>query len=169
MFVNVALTLLNILLNLYSDLTKRVRIVNVQLSGPWKSERWGRKCWVFELIFTIRAPKGAKVIGKWVIIPRIKHKGKWIDYAPLISPSMEFVSRASFAPLYIETDFNSYIYVYGGAERVGFTSAIADMSEPFELLIEVAVNDKKYRGTVKRIKLQKLIKKYWELSKQVNS
>ena len=164
--VNAVLTFLDILFNLYSDIAKRVRIVDVQLQGPRESGRDGKKYWIFELIFTIRAPKGAKVMGKWIIIPRVKRKDKWIDYAPLISPSIEIVSRMSFAPLYVETDFNSYIYVYGGAEKIGFTSAIADMSEPFELLIEVAVDHKEYKGAVKKVKLQKLIKKYRKMAKR---
>ncbi len=64
MIVNAVTTILNILFNLYSDLIKRVRMVDVRLHGPWESERWDRKCWVFELVFTIRAPRGAKVPGK---------------------------------------------------------------------------------------------------------
>jgi hypothetical protein len=135
-----------------------VRIVNVRLHGPWESERWGRKCWVFELVFTIRAPRGAKVPGKYIVIPRIKREGKWVDYAPVISPPINFMSRLTFAPIYVETYFESYIYVYGGDRHP--TSAIGGIDEPFELLIEVVTDSKEYRGTIKKVRLQKLIRKY---------
>ena len=158
--LNILLLLFNALRNLYSDLTKRVSIIDVSLHGPQEGERQGKRCWIFELTFTIRAPKGSKVRGMWVITPRINREGRWINYAPLRSPPMEIVSIVSFAPLHVETDFKSYIYVYGGSGGIGFTSAIADISEPFELLLEVVVEGKEYRGTVKRLKLQKLVKKY---------
>ena len=69
-----------------------------------------------------------------------------------MSPPIEFISRSTSAPLYIETDFKSYIYVYGGTSDK-FTSAVGGVNEPFELLIEIAVNSKEYRGTVKRVRL----------------
>ena len=56
--VAVLSNLLTKFLDMYCDLSRRVRVVDVRLHGLWKGERWGRKCWLFELLFTVRVPRG---------------------------------------------------------------------------------------------------------------
>jgi len=156
--INAFSVLLNLFINLYDRLTGRIKIVDVRLLGPRVRERNDRRVWLFELAFTVRTPKGMTVTGKYVLIPRVKREGKWIDYAPLVSPIMNFTSRSTFAPLYIETDFKNYIHVEGQCGESS-TSAVAAIDEFLEVLLEIASEDRRYRGTIKKVKIQKLLKK----------
>ena len=59
--INALISLLNLLMNIYAYLIRHIRIVNVRLSNTQSKERNGKKVWVFELSFTIRAPKGTTI------------------------------------------------------------------------------------------------------------